>query len=280
MAEDFPGGVAWTAAGGKKTRCGRPWPEKMRWHEAAHGPFEHPWEDEEKASWSTGVLWSTRSHETGCRWPTSVRAAAWRGDCGKRRWRFGPPAPEPRPVFADCPVDADLAAAEAGAGGRGGRARAGPAADRAAGRRRDHRRAACSATTTSRRAASTGRCAAAAATTGRRRRTTSSRRAASAATPAAPATAAGAASSEHPAGRGRPPPDRSGAARIGLRGAHGSLLSKEVEGLPTVPSERQCDVYYDDDDAKPFVRVAPIEAGSGLQECAVRCAQLFIARYR
>ena len=74
----------------------------------------------------------------------------------------------------------------------------------------------------------------------------------------------------------RPPPEV--AARIG-RGAQGSLSSGEVKGLPTVPSERQCDVYYDDDD-EPFVRVAPIEAGSRLQECAAHVAKLFIARYR
>ena len=74
----------------------------------------------------------------------------------------------------------------------------------------------------------------------------------------------------------RPPQEV--AARIG-RGAHGSLLSREVEGLQVVPSESLQDVYYDDD-SKPFVRVAPIEAGSSLQACAVRCAQLFIARYR
>ena len=75
-----------------------------------------------------------------------------------------------------------------------------------------------------------------------------------------------------------PRPPQEVAARIG-RGAHGSLLSKEVEGLQVVPSERQCDVYYDDDD-EPFVRVAPIEAGSRLQECAVRVARDFIARAR
>ena len=74
----------------------------------------------------------------------------------------------------------------------------------------------------------------------------------------------------------RPPPEV--AARIG-RGAQGSLSSGEVKGLQVVPSERQCDVYYDDDD-EPFVRVAPIEAGSRLQECAAHVAQQFIARYR
>ena len=68
----------------------------------------------------------------------------------------------------------------------------------------------------------------------------------------------------------RPPPEV--AASIG-RGAQGSLSSGEVKGLPTVPSERQCDVYYDDDDEQ-FVRVAPIEAGSRLQECAAHVAQI------
>ena len=68
------------------------------------------------------------------------------------------------------------------------------------------------------------------------------------------------------------------AARIG-RGAYGSLLSKEVEGLPTVPSDTPQDVFYYGDN-EPFVRVAPIEAGSRLQACAVSVARAFIARSR
>ena len=68
------------------------------------------------------------------------------------------------------------------------------------------------------------------------------------------------------------------AARIG-RGAYGSLLSKEVEGLPTVPSDSRQDVFYHGDD-EPFVRVAPIADGSRVQACAVSVAQAFIARSR
>ena len=74
----------------------------------------------------------------------------------------------------------------------------------------------------------------------------------------------------------RQPPEV--ASRIG-RGAYGSLLSKEVKDLPTVPSDSLQDVYYDSD-SKPFVRVAPIADGSRLQACAVSVARAFIARSR
>ena len=74
----------------------------------------------------------------------------------------------------------------------------------------------------------------------------------------------------------RQPPEV--ASRIG-RGAYGSLLSKEVEGLPTVPSDSRQDVFYHGDD-EPFVRVAPIADGSRLQACAVSVARAFIARSR
>ena len=72
-------------------------------------------------------------------------------------------------------------------------------------------------------------------------------------------------------------PDQEDAELLG-QGAHGSLLDDEVKDLPTVPSERQYDVFYYDNDAVPVVRVAPIASGSGLQACAAHCAQLFIAR--
>ena len=58
-------------------------------------------------------------------------------------------------------------------------------------------------------------------------------------------------------------------------------MPHEIEELPTVPSERQYDVFYLGDDpqtTKPLVRFAPIIPNSGLHRCAARIARLTIGR--
>ena len=75
-------------------------------------------------------------------------------------------------------------------------------------------------------------------------------------------------------------PQQEDVERLG-EGAGGALMPHEIEELPTVPSERQYDVFYLGDDpqtTKPLVRFAPIIPNSGLHRCAARIARLMVGR--